>query len=250
MNTDLPEELLGSFKEAAFQVTKLYKAAAAAHGKGRADGYQDCLDDLLAFLDKENIGAAAGEGWKVRNWASERLVRRERDGVSQTAESEGEEEADKVDTASSPELHRADSNIPMQPAANYTAMRTDSAPPSVRPSVEDAGIVVPSQDTFEFRSQMQYPQDSSDLSIATLDLSDSRSHEMSTSTPAVSIARPPRPRHNAAGQRNLSRSSNLLGRGAGQKRKLNIPELEFFESLGHYGKDFFGNRGGKRNKHA
>ena len=48
-----PEALLQAFKDAALSVTKLYKTAAADQAKTRAEGFQDCLDELLTFMDKE-----------------------------------------------------------------------------------------------------------------------------------------------------------------------------------------------------
>ena len=60
-----PEQLLQAFKAAALSVTKLYKTAAADQGRTRAEGYQDALDELLAFLDREDIGLSDGEGWRI-----------------------------------------------------------------------------------------------------------------------------------------------------------------------------------------
>ena len=85
LNTSLPRtstrrraaqpsgELLQAFKSAALSVTQLYKTAAADQEKARLAGYQDALDDLLSYLDQENIGVGDGEGWSVRKWATERL---------------------------------------------------------------------------------------------------------------------------------------------------------------------------------
>ncbi|KAL9112264.1 MAG: hypothetical protein Q9227_003382 [Pyrenula ochraceoflavens] len=67
-----PEQLLQSFKNAALSVTNLYKQAASDRSSARLAGYQDALDDLLTFLDQENLGLGDGEGWKVRQWATER----------------------------------------------------------------------------------------------------------------------------------------------------------------------------------
>ncbi|OAP65604.1 hypothetical protein AYL99_01576 [Fonsecaea erecta] len=67
-----PEQLLQAFKSAALSVTNLYKSAAADQNASRQAGYQDALEDLLSFLDKENLGLQDGEGWRVRQWATER----------------------------------------------------------------------------------------------------------------------------------------------------------------------------------
>lgn len=118
---DSPEQLLDAFKNAALSVTKLYKASAAAQSKARMDGYQDCLDDLLAFLDKERIGLGNGDGRRIRSWATERLEGREN---SQNAESD--DEADKPETTSSPNLNHSNSETQLQ---EETQMRTDSTSP-------------------------------------------------------------------------------------------------------------------------
>lgn len=250
--TDSPEQLLDAFKAAALSVTKLYKTSAAAQTKARTDGYQDCLDDLLSFLDKQNLGLSDGEGWQIRRWATERLDGR--DGVLQTVESE--DEGDKNDTASSPELHHSGSHAQLETVRNEPDLRTGSAPPpttqhtttGLTSSVPLPQIIVPTQDNFTFQSAVAYPQES-DLDIANLDLSDSRANDTTSSSQHHTTSHPPRPRNNRGGQR--PRHSNYLGRGAGQKRKLNIDEIFDLSSLGGGGKDMFGGSGGgKRSRHT
>ncbi|KAI9823195.1 MAG: hypothetical protein M1832_002639 [Thelocarpon impressellum] len=82
---DPPEQLLQAFRSAALSVTTLYKTAAADQERSHQAGYQEALDDLLAFLDHENLGLDDGEGWKVRQWATERL-----DGAQTSVESDDE----------------------------------------------------------------------------------------------------------------------------------------------------------------
>ncbi|KAM0335875.1 hypothetical protein ACHAQA_000925 [Verticillium albo-atrum] len=247
---DSPEQLLDAFKAAALSVTKLYKTSAASQAKARLDGYQDCLDDLLAFLDKENLGVGDGEGWRVRKWATERLDGRE--SPSQTAESE--DEAEKAETASSPELTRTASGNPLSTMREDTPhAQTGSAPPTASPApVETTHMTVPSQDTFTFQSSHPYPQDAY-LNIANLDLSDSRSHDSlpphaASTTSAVPTNRAARLRHTGVGSRLSARSGNQLGRGAGSKRKINLGEIFDLGSLGH-DKNMFGG-GGKRSRHS
>ncbi|KAH6899754.1 hypothetical protein B0T10DRAFT_468619 [Thelonectria olida] len=230
--TETPEQLLDVFKAAALSVTKLYKTSAAAQSKARSDGYQDCLDDLLSFLDKENLGLDDGEGWKIRRWATERLDGR--DTGSQSLESE--DEVDKAETASSPEIVRTNS------AAQLSIPRTDSAPPTM-PSIAPAPgppapIVVPTQDTFTFQSSHAYPN------IATLDLSDSRPQDGPSRAPTFAA----KARLNSNAGRAVSRSAAL--QRAGTKRKLNFEEIFDLGSLGGKDpKDPFGN-GGKRGRHS
>jgi hypothetical protein len=271
--SDSPEQLLDVFRAAALSVTKLYKTSAAAQAKARADGYQDCLEDLLLFLDKQNIGVGDGEGWQIRRWATERF-----DGRDPTTQSmESEDEVDRNEPASSPEVHRSDDNNNNNNNSNNNTttatttatttviaqpeppMRTDSAPPAPTCTHQDSvsvsapptpapvhEIVVPTQDSFTFQSSMAYPQDS-DLSMANLDLSDNRS---TATNPHHHPAHAFRSRNNKTVQR--PRNSNIMSRSAGQKRKhINIAEIFDLGSIG--GKDMFGGNGGgggKRSRHA
>ncbi|KAF4971439.1 hypothetical protein FSARC_1748 [Fusarium sarcochroum] len=226
---ETPEQLLDVFKAAALSVTKLYKTSAAAQSKARADGYQDCLDDLLQFLDKQGMGLDDGEGWKIRKWATERLDGRENGYLNP----ESEDEVEKAETASSPELAR-----PNASSQQTAQMRTDSAPPSIPPIIQEpTPIVVPTQDNFTFQSSHAYPN------IATLDLSDSRPHD----DQPVAPARPSKTRLSGNSSRSLPRGPGHLVQRAGSKRKLNFDEIFDLGSLG--GKDPFGN-GGKRGRHA
>ncbi|KAF7533431.1 hypothetical protein G7054_g7090 [Neopestalotiopsis clavispora] len=256
-----PEQLLDVFRAAALSVTKLYKTSAAAQTKARSDGYQDCLEDLLIFLDKRNIGVGDGEGWQIRRWATERF---DREGISQSIESE--DEVDKNEPASSPELHR-DSHTPLPSTQHDAEIRRDSAPPTAAAPVPTftlaplspqpievtsaptslESITVPTQDNFTFQSSVAYPQDT-DLSMANLDLSDSRANNNNNTSIHHGPTRFSRPRNNKNGLQR-ARNSGTIGRGAGQKRKLNIAEIFDVGSIG--GKDIFGggNGGGKRSRH-
>jgi hypothetical protein len=247
---DSPEQLLDAFKAAALSVTKLYKTSAAAQTKARIDGYQECLDDLLAFLDKENIGLGDGEGWRIRRWATERLDGR--DYGSQTVESD--DEAEKAETSSTAEVARSGGATQLSEIRSDRHVRTDSAPPTMSAVTEETPIIsVPSQDTFTFQSSHPYPQDAS-LNLANLDLSDTRSLDgtaQSGTAPHFSSVTPrtSRTRHNIGTPRSSNRSSGHVNRMTGQKRKLNFAEIFDLASLG-YGKDVFGNGGGKRSRHA
>lgn len=235
MSSESPEQLLDSFKAAALSLTKLYKISLSTQAKARTDGYQDCLEDLLAFLEKESVGLGEGEGKKVRKWATERLAEG-RDAASASPESE--DETDKAEPASSPEIHRSSSIAQLSNPRNEASMR-DSAPPqvvAVTPTPE-AEVVVPTLDTFNFQSQHPYPPY---LNLANLDLSDS--HNANTTSSPVS--RPSKTRHGNGARTN----SRTVARVSGQKRKLNIAEIFDLGSLGS-GKDPFGG-GGKRNRHA
>lgn len=75
LSTSLPrpqptsDSLLDEFKNAALSVTTLYKAANKATAAARVAGYQECLADLLGFLES-NEGMCDAEG--IKRWALER----------------------------------------------------------------------------------------------------------------------------------------------------------------------------------
>ncbi|KAI6379426.1 hypothetical protein MCOR25_002010 [Pyricularia grisea] len=278
MSSEPAEQLLDAFKAAALSVTRLYKNSTAANAKARSDGYQDCLDDLLAFLDKESIGLGDGEGWKIRQWATERLEGGGGDnggsGAQQSMESE--DDADKVDSASSPEMQRSTVLTPtFAPAVAPIVTRTDSAPPTTANSIAlpprttiltpvasepmpSYSTTLPTQDTFTFQSTVPYPQEPN-LNIESLDLSDARTQEgngqppifppqqqTSVMSPALAASRTSRGRHGSSTTRPGGRSR--LGKGAGQKRRIGDDLADIFNigSLGYNGKDFFG--GSKRSR--
>ncbi|KAH8902380.1 hypothetical protein BR93DRAFT_920517 [Coniochaeta sp. PMI_546] len=255
MSSESPEQLLDAFKAAALSVTKLYKISAAAQAKARADGYQDCLDDLLSFLDKENIGVSDGEGWRIRRWATERLEGR--DAVSQAMESD--DEVEKAEPLSSPEIHRSSSVTRLSPAATRDEVNMrDSAPPVMEPVVEVVEVaeeqpqqqkqpefVVPTQDTFTFQASHAYPSQDSYLNLDNLNLSDTHSTSNATTTSMPRSIR----RHGSTPRSSSRNTANHLGRGAGQKRRLNLGEIFDLGSLG-YGKDPFGSNGSKRSRHS
>jgi len=235
-------ELLDAFKTAALSVTKLYKISASTQAKSRADGYHDCLEDLISFLDKEGLGTADGEGSRIRRWAMERMEGR--DAISQTLESE--DEVDKPDVQS-PQTHRASSAPQPTTTIRTEIQMKDPDPPNIpritqsSPEVEEPEIVVPSQETFTFQSPLPYPQEAY-MNLANLDLSDSQIQTPSNRpAPAVTTPRNMRNRNVRTGNR------TSLGRGAGQKRKVNLAEIFDLGSLGN-GKDVFGSGGGKRSR--
>ncbi|KAI2640111.1 hypothetical protein GGS21DRAFT_399556 [Xylaria nigripes] len=241
-----PEQLLNAFRAAALSVTKLYKTSAAAQAKSRSDGYQDCLDDLLAFLDKRNIGLCDGEGWQIRRWATARLD----GGDSGPQVSDDDEEVDKAETIASPQLSRPN------PVPQPSTLPSDSAPPSsnhpvtVEPTVEEVPMItVPTQEAFTFQSSHPYPQDSY-LNIGDLDLSDSirTNDSLPQGTPGSAPTQTARVKRDKRCPRPRNPTAGHLGRGAGLKRPINFAEL--FDVGGiNFGKDMFG-REGKRTRHA
>ncbi|KFY48482.1 hypothetical protein V495_01296 [Pseudogymnoascus sp. VKM F-4514 (FW-929)] len=276
-----PEQLLQAFKDAALSVTKLYKTAASDQTKLRAEGYQDALDDLLTYLDKEDIGLSDGEGWKVRQWATARL-----DGREAVPDSEDEMEKDR---GSSPVAQKKPSPASL-PVRNSSPVRLESVPPilEVPEPLEELPspptiTVLPPTSSFSFRSTHQYPQDadmsdqgnqaaadSGVVSAAPTSISFRSTHQypqdadmsdqgnqaaadsgvVSAAPTSITISRSNRTgsrqvgrgnRHNA---RNNTRSHGSAS--TGQKRKINFGD--FFD-IGDLSKDGFGG-GGKRSRFA
>ena len=255
-----PETLLTAFKAAALSVTNLYKNAAADQGRARSEGYQDALDELLAFLDKEDIGLTDGEGWRIRRWATERLDGR--DSVSQNMESD-DETAEKTDRGSSPIIQRSQSVTRISSTSHHARTaspartETSAAPTIPTPVSENPALnTIPPQTSFTFRSSHQYPQDA-DTILSDLDLSDNprgasldgtvASHAINATNTGITISRP-RVRHNNHSSRLNQRAGSAIARGAGQKRKINFGDFFDIGNLGH-GKDGFGG-GGKRGRFA
>jgi hypothetical protein len=260
-------DLIDAFRSAAVNVTSLFRAATAAQKQAHVDGYQECLRDLVGFLDSEDLGLRDGEGWKIRAWAMDK-INGNPDAMVQDRESE--DEIDKAETSSSPELARATSTVapstsrgdqtPREGLVSRTE-RMDSAPPSL--STKEAGQAtssaaahtanstaplgatvttpaasVPTQEAFTFQSSIPYPEPN----LERLQISESPSSQHPTPTVVPHAIRTPRSKHaNRASLRSVGKAV------AGQKRKLNLTELFNLDSLGA-GKDFF-DRGREKRRH-
>ncbi|CAI7567872.1 unnamed protein product [Penicillium glandicola] len=236
-----PEQLLQQFKAAALSVTNLYKNAA------RSSGYQDAIEDLLHFLDRENLGLGDGEGWKVRQWATEKC-----DGTGSQSSDE-DAEADKRDRSATPATVRkekpAPETIARQPPTSVPA--PTSKPESITPPTqlhETPSFATPA--IFTFSAGPTYPQE--------LDM-DGQSPDNSSTTmqdgAPVSVSVMPRNsrphhRHNNHGHNNHARSNARISprespASLGSKRKFTFPD--FFDLSGlNNGRDASG--GGKRGR--
>ncbi|KAF2774044.1 hypothetical protein EJ03DRAFT_323392 [Teratosphaeria nubilosa] len=255
-----PQELMADFKAAALSVTNLYRSAADAAAKARAAGYQDALEDLITFLDKENLGLMDGEGWRVRQWATQNLSDDGTDSTRQQAsedeQEEGHREEDVVDTrSSSPEIVRK----PALPTSSSeltddTSRRVVSETP-MQPAPEPAAAInsAPSMTDFIFRSNQTMPSNHDREGGMDID---------GSTTPANTdnvrvVARPTRNKHSSHNrQRQESRTVNLnLGSGAGSKRKIPYPDFFDIDGIDFGGndgskRDGNGGRGGKRGRHV
>ncbi|KHE80785.1 hypothetical protein GE21DRAFT_1311788 [Neurospora crassa] len=250
-------DLLEAFKAAALSVTKLYKTTGPAVAKARTEGYQDCLDDLLAFLDRRRLGLSDGEGWIIRSWATERLDGRD----LPTVESDDD---DKIEPALSPQAQSLDpiqeedsmrdsppapavfenpQEEQQQPQQEYEQPQQEHQQQQRQPpsNPDDFQIVVPTQETFTFQSAHPFPHEEA-MKLENLALSDApRNRSVSTSTSS-------RNNRNRALRQSATRT---LGRGAGQKRKV-VDLAEFFR-IDNFGpgndKDPF-NQNSKRSRHT
>ncbi|KAF2106119.1 hypothetical protein BDV96DRAFT_607645 [Lophiotrema nucula] len=223
LNTSLPrarssraaaqQDLQQSFRTAALTVTNLYKSALADSEKAREEGYQEALEDLIRFLDKENLGVGDGEGWRIRQWAMERV-----DGaLPGNVNSDSDEDAieEKRARSSSPVMDRNSSpedTRSSEPPHADSATRGDSAPPPIHVGGPTADTeMLPPQSFFQFSSPHAYPINYTDAVAPDFQAAARRAF-----APRRTSTRP--------NQRNLQRSaaSNLLslGNGAGQKRKI------------------------------
>jgi hypothetical protein len=203
------------FRTAALTVTNLYKSALADLERSRADGYQEALEDLVGFLNKQNLGVSDGEGWRIRQWAMEHLDGALRAQSNSDSEEEVAEEkrarssSPVIDRNSSPEETRA-----VEPPQHDSAQRSDSAPPPVQVEASSPDVqMAPPQGIFHFSSPTPYP---------TPDPSDASGPDPSTSTRRT-VAASRRP--SARPSRNLQRqaaANNIfpMGNGAGHKRRL------------------------------
>ncbi|KAG8625053.1 hypothetical protein KVT40_006804 [Elsinoe batatas] len=253
-----PEDLLSAFKQAALSVTTLYKSAASLQTSAKSTGYQAAIEDLLRFLDKENLGLTDGEGWRVRQWATERFD----GGVAARHESDDEEEdiheeeraesvpADGEQKDSTGPEDDLSSSVELPPQEEET---TD-----VRPSSDQQSTVSPhSRPTFTFRSPHEYPTNHDrDINMEATNENKTQTQppaETNNSQPfkfeATPTARPARTRQTRLGPQRSNTSLRNLGGGAGSKRK--FPLGDFFDISGiNFDNNHGSDRGGKRGRHA
>ena len=255
-----PEKLLQAFKAAALSVTNLYKTAASDEFQARSQGYQDALDNLLAFLDKESLGLGDGEGWKVRRWATERLERSPpATGGSDSDDDRGE--TTKRTRSLSPALQRKPSPEPPEPQTSSlpaSPVRIESTLSTAPLSDPDTNVIATGPEIFSFRSSRQYPQDVEMQADPTnFNPSDSELQFQGNSSSMVSAIRregglrSSRTQHRGTNHSHWlntrsTTSARSLGSGAGSKRRIAFNEYFDLGSLGD-GRDGFGG-GNKRGR--
>ncbi|KAJ5631208.1 uncharacterized protein N7484_011308 [Penicillium longicatenatum] len=248
-----PEQLLQSFKAAALSVTNLYKNAVCEQAQARQAGYQDALEDLLHFLDRENLGLGDGEGWKVRQWATEK-----HDGTgSQSSDEEERVDSEKRDRSATPATTRKESEPVIRQPSTSTPTSTPNPTPRPEPTIpttqpQDNFMGAPT--VFTFTAGPTFPQCQDDMDL--------QSPDNSTPSPQdgapVSVSVMPRNTRQQHRHNNLNRPNtrfaprespnslgSSLGSGLGSKRKFTVPDFFDLSGLSN-GRDLFG--GGKRGR--
>lgn len=260
---DPPEQLLQAFRSAALSVTTLYKTAASDQANSHQAGYQEALDDLLTFLDHENLGLGDGEGWRVRQWATERL-----DGTQASGESDDEKaDVEARVRSTSPNItrkehHHTEPDTTQVEARPASPIRIIPAPSSSSSASSAPLTHPPSSEAFTFRSSVAYPHYRDMEMNGGTDADASSPISASRTPPATShpdrtapgsshrgdgSSRGSRHRVGGASNRMTTRSSTsigALGNGAGQKRRLHFGDFFDLGSSNGNGKDGFGGSGG------
>ena len=262
-----PEQLLQAFKTAALSVTNLYKTAASDQARARQSGYQEALDDILAFLDKEHLGLGDGEGWRVRQWATERLDGSAADRATVSESEDERAESAKRARSSSPVVpYKSSTTDVLPPPGASSPVRVTSAPPLPQGMTQTpTSHPTSNSEIFSFRSSHPYPQDidmvpsESTSTNTTANIVSQPEIEnipqIPTLSPTVRLEVLPRgartphrnssahtSRHNTRGTTLMNRRS--LGPGAGSKRRFDLNE--YFD-LGNLGEGREG-AGGKKGR--
>lgn len=259
LNTSLPKnmppDLLAAFRTAALSVTNLYKAAATSDSSSRQAGYQDALEDLIAFLDKEDLGLQDGEGWRIRQWATEKYDREPP--THQSNESDDEPTEAEKDRSASPA--RSSNSIDEDNAGtSVLPPRSASAPVQETQLPPQQMITEPStQETpmFRFTGGPPTPQDtpmqafdSSPQVEAETSLVAQSSSESPVRVEVVS--RGSRTPHRHGGSRHGTRQATRdFTFTTGTKRKLQFPDFFDISNVGSNG-DGSNSRGGKKGRFA
>jgi hypothetical protein len=248
-----PEQLLSAFKTAALSVTNLYKTAVTDQLSSRQSGYQDALDDLLSFLDKENLGVQDGEGWKIRQWATERFERTSYG--PQSSESDDERgDTEKRARSSSPALERKtthDAPVGREDSPASSPMRTESAPPQTSTQNEPEPTERPSSFRFTAAPSPEMQMQSTDSPISNQQQGyEGESGTSETAPIRVEVVnRGSRTSHRNSSNRHNTRALNReFTFTSGSKRKFQFPEFFDISNVGNWrDRDSFGG-GGKRGR--
>lgn len=246
-----PEQLLQAFRTAALSVTNLYKSAVVDQATTRQAGYQDALDDLLNFLDRENLGVQDGEGWRIRQWATERYDNDR--GAGQNHESDDDKEE--------PERERQTASVERSQTASVVLSQQQAAPaePAVNNAItnnHDEDGVEPRNGLPVFRFEGIHHAGNQQTSMETdhNPSSSAQQAEAHTETSSTS-SQPPlntnwsaRPAQRQGSIRQGNRPSKDFTFTVGTKRKIQFPDFFDISNIGPGGNH--GPTGGKRGRFA
>jgi hypothetical protein len=224
-----PEALLQAFRTAALSVTNLYKSAVTDQNASRQLGYQEALADILNFLDRENLGLQDGEGWRVRQWATERydgsVLPQQGESEDERSES-GQRPRSMTPTREQQVVAASENAEPEQPEPaadaddNSASVTQDHAPTA--PIFHFTG-----NNTTQTSDDMQTDEDGTQPAE-----SDGPSASNSTCRPTV-IARGSRTPNRHSGQRHSAKSATReFTFSAGTKRKFPIPDFFDISNIG------------------
>ena len=214
-----PEQLLAAFKSAALSVTHLYKSAVTDQSNSRAAGYQDALDDILRFLDTENLGLQDGEGWQVRQWVTERY-----DATANQAQADSDGER------SENGQHNQAENMPVAEESREAPEPEPEVDASMKEATaESTSTVAEPQPVYKFTAGGSSPR------IEEVP-SSSPSHQEPSSPPPIKVEfvnRIQRTPHRRGGQRHNTRTQiRDLTSTAGTKRKMQFPDFFDISNVG------------------
>ena len=239
-----PEQLLQAFKNAALSVTTLYKQTVSEQSNARLAGYQDAIDDLLSFLDREHIGLRDGDGGKIRQWATERCEK----GGHGTTPGDSDDDRGEIEDSKNAISEGADrQNSQDIEGRNISPTVTDTAS-STNVKIESLVEEVANPSVFTFTAGQSLPVADIDMGSAdnalsrTQPASDvSTSMQSRTGNSSRNIRALNRHGSSKHGNRISSvRESNLT---TGAKRKFQFSEFFDISSLGNTREGSGGKRG-------
>ena len=229
-----PEQLIQAFKNAALSVTNLYRTAEADENHARQAGYQEALDDLLIFLDKKNIGLNDGEGWIIRQWATERLDSKFSAAVNSDSDEEQVEAvkpAGNISPLNRPKSPGQNTGTANQAAESPSLMREQSTTVSLQASTSTPNTSTQTPGIFTFRSSHPQPPttDAHPPGSPTVDISCPETPTQCQTPTSITVNVLPRSARPSRGNRQSHWPSTTrnLGSGAGSKRR--IPFGDYFD---------------------
>lgn len=226
-----PEQLLQAFRTAALSVTNLYKSAVNDQNASRQAGYQEAMADLLGFLDRENLGLQDGEGWRVRQWATERY-----DGSTFPNQSESDDERSEsghrprsvTPTRDQPLRTRSEQPEPIRTESATQTDENSNTPPLDRPATAPI-FHFSGNTTSAVSDDMQTDEDAN----ASTESHDASSNSNNSHRPGNINSRGNRTPHRSGNQRHSTRSSTReFTFSAGTKRKFPIPDFFDISNIG------------------